>query len=352
MTAGDGKVSVIIPVYRVEKLLDRCVDAVTRQTYRNLEIILVDDGSPDGCGQICEERALKDGRIRVLHKRNAGLGMARNSGLEVATGEYVAFVDSDDWVLPDYVESLLRAMLDAAADLAVGGFTRVRADGSRSLRPATERRTVVERDEIIPKLLLPMIGAAPEAAGDVETEMCVWRNLYRWDTIESLGLRFVSEREYVSEDIFFNMLYLLRAKRAVLVPGCPYCYTVNAESLTNTYRPDRFDRYGEMLALQTKILQENGLLEAAEMRLYRTYLMKTKKCLSLLAKSDLGFRAQWAECRRMMRHPNVRRVLAAYPNDRRAGRAQRGVVALMKARACLALLALYRIRNRRRGSAV
>ena len=102
-----AKVSVIIPVYKVEEYLERCVQSVLNQTLKDIEIVLVDDGSPDNCPKMCDEFAKKDSRIKVVHKNNEGLGKARNSGLEVATGEYVAFVDSDDYVHPEMYEILL-----------------------------------------------------------------------------------------------------------------------------------------------------------------------------------------------------------------------------------------------------
>lgn len=103
---ADDKVSVIVPVYNVEKYLRRCLDSIINQTYRNLEIILVDDGSPDNCGVICDEYASKDHRVQVIHRENGGLSVARNAGLDVATGEYIAFVDSDDWLADEFVEKL------------------------------------------------------------------------------------------------------------------------------------------------------------------------------------------------------------------------------------------------------
>ena len=118
------KISVIIPVYKVEPYLRQCLDSVVGQTYNNLEIIIIDDGSPDNCGVICDEYAAKDDRIIVIHKENGGLSAARNDGLELATGEWVAFVDSDDWCELDYYEQLLRAKGDRMPDIFwAGGFT-------------------------------------------------------------------------------------------------------------------------------------------------------------------------------------------------------------------------------------
>lgn len=102
----DKKISVIIPIYKVEKYLNRCIESVTDQTYKNLEIILVDDGSPDRCPEICEEWAKKDKRIKVIHKENGGLSDARNAGLKIAIGEYISFVDSDDWLHRDALQTL------------------------------------------------------------------------------------------------------------------------------------------------------------------------------------------------------------------------------------------------------
>ena len=105
----DGpKISVIIPIYRVEQYLCKCVESVLTQTYHDLEIILVDDGSPDGCGKICDEYAERDERVKVIHKPNGGVASARNAGLDAATGEWIGWVDSDDWTEPALFETLLR----------------------------------------------------------------------------------------------------------------------------------------------------------------------------------------------------------------------------------------------------
>ena len=110
-------ISVIVPIYNVEKYLDRCVESIINQTYKNLEIILVDDGSPDNCTQMCDDYAKKDSRIRVVHKENGGLSDARNAGMEVATGEYVSFIDSDDYISLDFYETLFQTMIDNDSDI-------------------------------------------------------------------------------------------------------------------------------------------------------------------------------------------------------------------------------------------
>ena len=111
-------ISVIVPVYKVEPYLRECVDSIINQTYQNLEIILVDDGSPDNCGAICDEYAAKDSRVRVIHKENGGVSSARNAGIEAATGSYIGFVDSDDWIEPDMYENLLESLQRENAEIA------------------------------------------------------------------------------------------------------------------------------------------------------------------------------------------------------------------------------------------
>ena len=118
----DEKVSIIVPVYNVEKYLDKCIESIVNQTYRNIEIILVDDGSPDKCPEICNEWAKKDDRIKVIHKENGGLSSARNAALEIAQGDYITFVDSDDWIENDMIQSMLTCAAKNDADIVCCGF--------------------------------------------------------------------------------------------------------------------------------------------------------------------------------------------------------------------------------------
>lgn len=119
------KISIIVPVYKVEDYLSRCVDSLICQTYKNLEIILVDDGSPDRCGAICDEYAKRDERVKVIHKQNGGLSDARNRGIDIASGDYVMFVDSDDWLANETCELIISDIIENKADIVVFGFSYV-----------------------------------------------------------------------------------------------------------------------------------------------------------------------------------------------------------------------------------
>ena len=111
-------ISVIVPIYNVEKYLNRCIDSIIAQTYKNIEIILIDDGSPDNCGAICDEYATKDSRIKVIHKKNGGLSDARNAGIDIAKGKYISFIDSDDFVSRYFIETLYKCLVENNADIS------------------------------------------------------------------------------------------------------------------------------------------------------------------------------------------------------------------------------------------
>lgn len=144
-------VSVIVPVYNVVSYLQRCVDSIISQTYVDLEIVLVDDGSTDGCSNLCDEFAIKDSRIVVLHQANMGLSAARNAGIDIAKGEYLVFVDSDDWIHPQYVEILLGDMENLQCKMAIGEMKKCgNIVGCDAVR---EKAVVLSKEEAIPRML-------------------------------------------------------------------------------------------------------------------------------------------------------------------------------------------------------
>ena len=135
------RISVIVPIYNVERYLEKCIDSILAQTYRKLEIILCDDGSTDGCGAICDRYAARDDRVRVIHKANGGLSDARNAGLEIASGGWYAFIDSDDFITPDTIERMYRTAVSTNSQIAVCNIIRIYDDGAAEpfYRPAQEQ---------------------------------------------------------------------------------------------------------------------------------------------------------------------------------------------------------------------
>lgn len=147
--------SVIVPVYNVEEYLVRCVDSILAQTYENLEVILVDDGSPDGSGAICDDFAAKDARVKVIHQENGGLSRARNAGLDAATGEYITFVDSDDWIEKDSYEHLLSLMERYQVKLVCGGNMDVDGGtGEKTLGVCPKKEELVTTEEFVGRMFL------------------------------------------------------------------------------------------------------------------------------------------------------------------------------------------------------
>lgn len=150
----DILITVIIPVYNVEKYLDRCADSVLKQTYGNLEIILVNDGSKDGSGALCEKLARKDSRIQVIHKENGGLSSARNAGIDIAKGEYLSFVDSDDWIEEDALEALLTLAVEENAPIACAGRYDVDSEsGEKTIGLCPPKKETVSSEEFLSRLL-------------------------------------------------------------------------------------------------------------------------------------------------------------------------------------------------------
>lgn len=240
------KVSVIVPVYKAEKYLNRCVDSIRNQTLEDIEIILVDDESPDNSPAICDEYAKTDFRIKVIHKKNAGAGLARNSGLEIATGEYVGFIDSDDYIDSYMYEDLYNSAKKYDGQLIISGMRFVGGnvfanDGTDEEKNCFDGEVFFPEDKI-KDLLLGFVGAFPHEPEDLRYGASVCKNLYSRQVIEDNNIRFLSEREIMSEDALFTMDFVQFIKAAVGVPGVYYNYFRNDSSTSKSYNKDRLEQ--------------------------------------------------------------------------------------------------------------
>ncbi len=209
-------ISIIVPVYNVEPYLDRCVQSIVNQTYRNLEIILVDDGSPDRCPQMCDAWAEKDLRIKVIHKENGGLSDARNAGMNAATGEYIGFVDSDDWIAPEMVERLKAAMEADRSDIAACTVEMVWEDGSPGRLLTVRENCVLDRLEAQEALLDESMLKQP-----------VWYKLYRKEMIQDIHF----ELGKTHEDVFWSYQAVGNAKRVSVIDYIGYYYWQRGDSI-------------------------------------------------------------------------------------------------------------------------
>ena len=201
---NEKKVTVVIPLYNVQKYINRCVESVQSQTYQNLEIILVDDGSPDDCPAMCNAWAEKDARIKVIHKYNQGLGMARNTGIERATGDYICFFDSDDYVDLDTIARSLALAEQSEADVVIFGMSRVNNAGEVvAVDVPRVTQLVYAGTEVRDKLLPCMLAKDPQTGASFNLPSSACSMLLSMELIRRTNWRFVSEREIISEDISF-----------------------------------------------------------------------------------------------------------------------------------------------------
>ena len=222
---SEKKISIIVPIYNVEKYLNKCVESIVNQTYKNLEIILVDDGSVDNCPAICDMWAKKDSRVKVIHKQNGGLSDARNFGLDIMQGEYVAFVDSDDYVEKDYIEKLYSAIIQNNADLAVCDYN-----------------TVDETYNILDKSKQDLKEKVYNAENKFDYLFCetgiqyivAWNKLYNIEIFKSL--RYVKNKIHEDEYIIYDVIN--HCKNIVTIRDRLYNYLIRANSITGSKQPN------------------------------------------------------------------------------------------------------------------
>lgn len=233
------KISVIVPIYNVEKYLDRCMQSLLNQTLKDIEIIMVDDGSPDNCPKMCDEYARRDSRIKVIHKNNEGLGYARNSGLDIATGEYIAFVDSDDFVDKTIYQELYNCALTNCSDIVYCSYYLY--DENKIKKIKYPRKIIrINGYKQCNDFLENLISADYFNKNDIHISCSVWKAIYKRNIIESNHIRFCSERTFISEDIIFHIDFLNCVKSIIVLSQCLYYYCLNAESLTKKYSEGRF----------------------------------------------------------------------------------------------------------------
>lgn len=313
MSEKTDLISVIVPIYNTEAYLSRCVGSIRQQSYSHLEIILVDDGSTDGCAKLSDKWSAEDRRIKVIHKQNAGQGLARNDGLEIAAGRYVTFIDSDDWISLTHVERLYDALREHEADAALGNHTRVTADGTCSQRLLPLREGVYDREAIVDEIMLPLIGAEPEDSRDILVNSSVSMNLYSMDLIREKGIRFISERYAVAEDFFFNVDFFQHAEKVVHTGESGYYYFQNSASTCEKYNPNRFERTLNYYGVIREKVSQYGLLDRAERRIWRSFLMKIRVAIRHIVQSDLSCGEKRRQIEAILNDSTVSAVLAAYP---------------------------------------
>lgn len=305
-----GLVSVVLPIYKVDKYLECCIESVTTQSYSNLEIILVDDGSPDNCPKICDEWARKDERIKVVHKQNAGLGMARNTGIEHATGEYICFLDSDDYVTPYMIEKVYLLAKKTGADIVTYGFCNIGQDGK--LMKAIVPKTIKEvyQGEEVQEIFLPDLITDDLHNGKcTNLSISAWASFYSMELIKRSGWKFVSEREIISEDVYSMLLLYEHVQKVAVLPEPLYYYRENSNSLSRTYNKDRYMRIRFFHQKCVEIIKELEYSESVAARIASVFVGFTIGTMKMLVLADKEKNVKKAELKAIVDDQYLQQIL-------------------------------------------
>ena len=281
------KVSIVVPMYGVEQFLNKCVDSLLVQSLHDIEIILVDDGSPDRCGEIAEEYATKDNRIKVIHQKNSGLGPARNTGMAAAKGEYIGFVDSDDWTNACMFEMLYNAAKQNDADIAVSGHCDWRyGKVIRTKRHPLAGSTVTKRSEI-DEIRKNLYGCS---INDKETEafpMSVWIAIYKKTLIDNYHLNF---QNIISEDVIFNISAYKFARKITFTGDTDYCYrNENQASIMRSFSKSKLKKYEDYLVALKEIAEQENDPDCL-MRVKRASMNICRLYVGQVADSSISFK--------------------------------------------------------------
>ncbi len=275
------KISVIIPVYNVEKFLKQCVDSVLNQTYKNIEVILVDDGSYDNCPKLCDNYAKKDSRIKVIHKQNGGLSSARNTGVKYVTGDYIMYVDSDDWIDNDTCENAIIKAIQTDSDVVIWPYIREYADNSLPKRIFDKNEIIFNEEDVKNKIHRRLFGlvneelSSPENADSIVT---VWGKLYRAELIKNNEIKFVDTKLIgTNEDALFNIEIFKNVKKAIFINKYFYHYRKdNVSSFTTLYKEKLFSQWQHLFDIMKEYIVKNqcdNMFDTA---------LKNRICLSII----------------------------------------------------------------------
>lgn len=309
-----GVVSIVLPIYNVEKYLNRCVKSVINQSYKNLEIILVDDGSPDNCPVLCDEWAKKDNRIKVVHKKNAGLGYARNTGIENATGEYICFFDSDDYIALDTIEKAYNLATKEKSDIVTFGYCQVKNTGEtgKAMIPCPTKMIYIGNE--IQEIFLPSLIAPDISTGEITNLwMSVCGGLFSMELIRRANWRLVSERDIISEDIYSLLRLCKDVQKVVVIPEALYFYCENATSLTHTYKANRFEKIKHFYKACIDACDEMGYSNKVKQQLSYPFMSNTIAAMKMIVATDQTKAEQLIELETIVKDEMLQGVVNSVP---------------------------------------
>lgn len=337
-------ISVVIPTYNVENYLTKCVESVCRQTLEDIEIIIVDDGSTDSSGRIADELARSDSRVKVIHQENGGLGPARNTGIDAATGEYVGFVDSDDWLEPEMFEDLLAEAKKNDADVCAGGFKTVTDGRVKDVYIQSLAGATLRDPEKIDSYRLDFYGPRDDS-NEEQPLVSVCIRLYKRVFLNKGRLRFKNVR---SEDIDFNIRALRDAQVISFSGSVSYCYRKDGQpSITNGMSSKMIKQYEGLVCVLGECLkgEQDYICAESHKRLQRGVFgyMRTLVNVCALSGASTGELVGFAKL--VLDSPILSNYLVDYPVLNMSF-AQRVLLFCMAHRYATVTAMLFRIRNR------
>lgn len=291
------QISVIVPVYKTEKYLDRCVKSILSQTYSNIELILVDDGSPDKCPEMCDQYALEDSRVRVVHEKNSGVSVARNTGLNIASGNYITFVDSDDYIEPDMYEKMMDKAVSYDCDVVmcdcVKEFENHTSKYSHDIRSGFYDYEQLKK-EYYPHLL---IMENIEYPATISNWSILWKS-----RLNTMKMRYESGVRY-SEDLLFGakLMYEARSFYYMKDEFC-YHYVMNSNSASHVYTSNKWNDYR---CLHAKIVEEFGTYVEYD------FLQQIDRCLLFFLYNVINETLK-AECKVWIKLRKIKNILSAH----------------------------------------
>lgn len=278
---ADFKISIIVPVYNVQKYLEACLESLIKQTYDNYEVILVNDGSTDQSLEICKLFENKSEKVKIINQQNSGVSCARNKGLEQATGKYVMFVDSDDWIDQEMLDQLVIQVMQTEADFVMCNLIREYSTKSEPISSGFKSLTILEHHEIEKQLIL---GLIEKKEGDLQHILAPFRGpvgkLYNLELIRKHQLKF-DDQLIIGEDFLFNLQYLKYCKKALIIEDFYYHYRANESSITRRYKEACWPNiYKVTLQKIEEFIKENGYNEHAKQQFSQLVIKYYLICLN------------------------------------------------------------------------
>ena len=279
-----AKVSVIVPVFKVEQYLGNCVDHLCNQTLKDIEIILVDDGSPDNCPKLCDDYANKDNRVKVIHKKNAGVSAARNDGLKAATGDYVIFCDSDDWMEDTGLEALYEAAVESNADMTIGDVYLAYSDRTKYVKFYKDEFTTSDRSyiaELIKADIYRTYCPNPPEEGYAFGYGGPWNKLVRREFLIDNNINFDLRLKGIFDDILYTAHVLAKANCVRYIQKPVYYYRQVENSITHSYKPNVVEINEAIFNAWEELFSELDNPERYREAYYACVLRRTEEAIKL-----------------------------------------------------------------------